>query len=192
MTAHRNSNGQALYQGSRLHLAVNHYAAGELAELLTDAARDPSRSPMLRRLSLLLPDGRELDVTVQVTNTGAVYDASGDWVDDDGRAYADVSGDFRLHAAARSVMDIADLPYLGGTGPDQAAADDEQRIRAHLDHHLPSLPGDGNRELLRDDVYRRAMALAESTRADRFADAERFAERGRQVPARSGGRGWSR
>jgi hypothetical protein len=180
-----------LYQGTRLHLAVNHYAAGELAELLSDAARDPSRSPMLRRLSLLLPDGRELDVTVQVTNTGAVYDASGDWVDDDGRAYVDISGDFRQHAAARSVMDIADLPYLGGTDHDQAAADDEQRIRAHLDHHLPSLPGDGNRELLRDDVYRRAIALAESTRAERLADAERMAEQMARARAGDSRGGWS-
>jgi hypothetical protein len=178
-----------MYQGSRLHLEVNRYAAEELADVLSAAARDPSRSPMLRRLSLLLPDGREFDVSVQVTDTGAVYDEHGEWRDDDGRAYADISGDFRLHTAARGVVDCIDLPYEAGGSVEETAAADERRIRAQLNHHLPSVPGDGNRELLRDDVYRRAMAAADATRSERMAEAERAAAQVRRTPT---GRGWSR
>jgi hypothetical protein len=168
---------QARYQGERLHLRVNRLAAADLRDVLAQAAGDPSRSPTLRRLSLVLPDGRELDVSVQVTDDGDIYNEHGEWVDDDGRAHADISGDFELHVAARQVIEAASTPYYDRPTDGRAVEVDERRIQWKLDLHLPAIPGDGAREVLRDDVYRRATAAADATRDERITDAHRFAQR---------------
>jgi hypothetical protein len=209
MTGHDDQPQQtAWYQGERLHLRVSRLAAGELADVLGFAATDPSTSPMQRRASLLLPDGRRLEMSIQVTDDGGVYNEHGEWIDDDAQPHADISGDFALHVAARDVIDAAAIPYYDRPTPERAADSDERRIRARLDQQLPAVPGDGARQVLRDNVYRRAITAADATRDKRIADAHRFADRHphaydgvaanhedqaeRESPDRDeGGRGWS-
>jgi hypothetical protein len=132
----RRDPGRAGYQGERLHLRVNHLAASELSELLGSAATDPTLSPMLRQTSLVLPDGRRLEVSVQVTDDGVVYDGHGEYVGEDGQPHVDISGDFAVHVAASRVMAAATSGYRQPWSLDAAAAVDVNRVRQALDEHL--------------------------------------------------------
>ena len=102
---------RAGYQGERLHLRVNRQAADALGEVLWSAATDPARSPVLRQTSLVLPDGRRLEVSVQVTDDGAVYNEHGEYVEDDRKPHGDISGDFAVNVAASRVMAAATSGY---------------------------------------------------------------------------------
>jgi hypothetical protein len=161
------------YQGERLHLRVNRLAAGELGELLDYAATDPSQAPIVRQASLVLPDGRRLEVSVQVTDDGAVYNDHGEYVTDDGQPHADLSGDFAVHVAASRVMAAATGGYRQAWAPDAAATVDVNHIRQALDEHLA---GDVH-PAVRDRIADRAMVAADKTRAQRLADAQRRVQR---------------
>ena len=149
---------------------------------LSAAAEDPSRSPGLRQVVLRLPDGRDLEVTVQVTDAGDVRDEDGRVIDYDGCAHADVSGDFTLHVAARRVIDSATAPYCEPVTAERAAEIDERRIRWKLDRHLPAMAGDDRLQAMRDDVCRRATARADAT-------VTRAARRPNALPVGGGGGG---
>jgi hypothetical protein len=126
---------------------------------------------MRREQTLTLPDGREVDVTVRVTDEGAVHDDHGEWINDDGRAYVDIGGDFKLHVGAREVLDAATAPYYGVPTPEHAQDSDDRRLRFKIDQHLPLDPHDPRRQAQREDVFRRAQELADATREQRLADA---------------------
>jgi hypothetical protein len=147
---------------------------------------------------------------VQVTDDGAVYNEHGEWRDDDGRAHADVSGDFAVHVAASEVIAAASSLYYDHPSPERAAETDERRIRWKLNQHLPELPGDEARQVQRERVYRQAMAAADATRDERLDFVDRYARErlandragqrtaeqgaGREAAdgaGRDAGRGWS-
>jgi hypothetical protein len=86
----------------------------------------------------VLPDGRRLELSVQVSDDGAVYDDHGEYVTDDGQPHADISGDFAVHVAASRVMAAATGGYRQSWTPDAAAAVDANRIRQALDEQLSS------------------------------------------------------
>ena len=159
---------RAGYQGERLHLRVNPLAASELSELLASAATDATRSPIVRQASLMLPDGRRLEVSVQVTDDGAVYE-DGEYVDEDGHPHVDIAGDFAVHVAASRVMAAATKGYRLAWPWDDAAGVDAKRIRRALDEHMR---GDVH-PAVRDRIADRAMAAADATRARRLAEAKR-------------------
>jgi hypothetical protein len=176
----------AMYQGSRLHLRVNRLAAADLAAVLSKAADNRRQAPLIRDVPLLLPDGRELTVIIQLMDAGHRRDARGNVVDSDGRSWADISGDFTLHVAARNVIDSASAPYPGRLTREQAIELDERRIRAKLDRVLPAIAGDDWLLAQREEVFRRAKAIADATRSKRIASA------GHGSGGRRGSSGWSR
>lgn len=172
--------GRVGYQGSRLHLRVNRNAADELAHVLGDASRDPSLHPMQRRLSLRLPDGRDLEVSINLTDDGDIRDEHGEYVDDDGLAHADISGDFALDQDARYVLDQMARPYPAGVeSPDDDAAADQRR----LDHALECVrwhgcrPGPSLSEAVVRDIAHRAQQQAEQTREERLTQVHRRHQR---------------
>lgn len=169
MTAER----EAWFQGSRVTLRVNAEAAAQLRDALDRIARlDPSAAATAQ-LGLRLPDGRpQSQLAVQLTDAGAIRDPHRTYASSDGVAYADVSGDFTTHVAARRVIDAATHPYLDVPRSDEVAATrDAARVDQALDGRMPApepLTG-----VARDTVRARALRAAARSRGQRIADAAR-------------------
>lgn len=97
---------QANYQGEHLGLSLNRdaaYALGDALERLRSSYRDDASA----QVPLRLPDGRTLQLRVSLNDRGALHDSYGDYLDDDGVAHADVTGDLAAHFEARKVLDAA-------------------------------------------------------------------------------------
>ena len=168
MTAER----EAWFQGSRVTLRVNAEAAAQLRDALDRIARlDPSAAATAQ-LGQRLPDGRPLRLAVQLTDAGAIRDPHRAYASSDGVAYADVSGDFTTHVAARRVIDAATHPYLDVPRSDEVAATrDAARVDQALDGRMPApepLTG-----VARDTVRARALRAAARSRGQQIADAAR-------------------
>jgi hypothetical protein len=169
VTVRANDSAWLGFQGSRLHLELNRYAAIRLRDALDRAIRARADSAPVQRTSWVLPDGRSLDVSVRLTDGAPEHDGRGG---DEGLACGDVSGDFAAHAAACGVLAVAIDSYLQlPRSPQEAEAHDQRRINDALDRHLPVWDGAGR--IVRDDIRDRAVAAADATRPRRLADAAR-------------------
>ncbi|CAN5901808.1 hypothetical protein BH23ACT10_BH23ACT10_30130 [soil metagenome] len=168
MTAER----EAWFQGSRVSLRLNAEAAVQLRDALDRIARlEPAAAP-IAQVELRLPDGRPLRLAIGLTDPGSNRDPHGVRVSSDGIPYADVSGDFSAHVAARRVIDTATRPYLDVPRSEQVAA---ARDAARVDHALNdrvSAP-DELTGVARDAVRARALLAASRSRGQRIADAAR-------------------
>jgi hypothetical protein len=162
------------FQGTRLHLELNHSAAVRLRDALDRSILNRADSAPVQRLSWQLPDGRSLDVSVRLTESGGDGDDHAEGTH--GPASGDVSGDFAIHAAACGVIAVATESYPRlPRSPQDAAAHDQRRINDALDRHVPGNNGAGH--CIRDDIRERAIAAADATRPRRLADAARSMSR---------------
>ncbi|CAN5889265.1 hypothetical protein BH23ACT10_BH23ACT10_34380 [soil metagenome] len=164
---------EAWFQGSRLCLDLNAEAAAQLRDALDHIAHsEPSGPSVLARLGVRLPDGRPLRLSVRLTDTGTIRDPDGAHRTSEGVAYADVSGDFDIHVAARRVVDAATLSYREVPASEQAAAElDAARADQALDGREPTGGALGGQ--VRDLVRARARRAADQSRGQRIADAAR-------------------
>lgn len=102
---------QANYQGEHLGLTLNRdavFALNDALEQLRHSVRDQTSAAV----PLRLPDGRTLQLRVSLTDAGEIRDANGDYLDDDGVAHGDVTGDLAAHADVRQVLDHVVRPSL--------------------------------------------------------------------------------
>jgi hypothetical protein len=170
---HQTPGRDAWFQGSRIRLDLNAEAAVQLRDTLDRIARsEPSSGAALARLDVRLPDGRPLRVSVRLTDAGTIRGPDGTYRSSEGVAYADVSGDFDTHVAARQVIDAATCPYLEVPRSEQAAAElDAARVDRVLDGRGPTAKVlDGQ---MRDVVRACAQQAADQTRTQRIADVVR-------------------
>ena len=171
MTAESHPQG---FQGSRLHLELNHRAAVRLRDALDRAIRNRADSAPVQRLSWQLPDGRSMDVSIRLAEAGGDGDVHAAGAHSP--ASGDVSGDFAIHAAACGVIAVATASYPRlPRSPQDAAAHDQRRINDALDRYVPGNNGAGH--CIRDDIRERAIAAADATRPRRLADAARSMSR---------------
>ena len=163
----------AWFQGSRVRLDLNAEAAAQLRDALDRIIRtDPSRDATLARSDVRLPDGRPLRLSVRLTDTGTIRDRDGVYRGSEGVAYADVSGDFDTHVAARQVIDAATRPYLEVPRSEQVAAElDAARVDQALHGRVPTAKALDDQT--RDAVRARAQRAADQSRGQRIADVVR-------------------
>ena len=163
---------EAWFQGSRVNLQLNAEAAVQLLDALDRMSRLEPTAAATTQLELQLPDGRPLRLAVRLTDAGAIRDPLSAYVFSDGVAYADVSGDFAAHVAARRAIDAATRPYLDVPRSNEVAATrDAARVDQALDGHgRASEPLAG---VARDAVRARALRTAARSRGQRIADAVR-------------------
>lgn len=163
---------EAWFQGSRLTLRVNAEAAAQLRDALDRIARLEPAAAATAQLELRLPDGRPVRLAVRLTDAVTIRAPHGAPGSANGMAYADVSGDFAEHVAARRVIDATTRPYLDAPRSDEVAA---TRDAARVDRALDG--GGAAPEPLagvaRDAVRARALRAAARSRGQRIADAVR-------------------
>jgi len=170
---HQTPGRDAWYQGSRLRLDLNAEAAVELRDALDRIVRsEPAGAAALARLDVRLTDGRPLRLSVRLTDAGTIHGPDGTYRSSEGVAYADASGDFDTHVAARQVIDAATRPYHEVFRSDQAAAElDAARVDRALDGRAPTAKALDDQT--RDAVRARAQRAADQTRDLRIADVVR-------------------
>lgn len=135
---------QANYQGEHLGLSLNRDAVFALEDALA-RLRSSFHDDAAAHVPLRLPDGRTLQLRMSLTDVGVIRDAHGDYLDDDGVAHGDVTGDLDRHYEARQVLDAAVRPHLAWelTSPQRDGIDQvdvDHLARTRVDAAIEALP----------------------------------------------------
>jgi hypothetical protein len=176
----------ASYQGEHVGLRLNRQAIDDLRDVLDGLSPGSSRRSG-GRVRVRLPDGRDLTLTVAVTDDGAVRDVHGEWVGDDGLAHGDVTGDLGRHHDAAQVIEAVtrtgylDLPLPGDEPQEFDGGWLERRDRDVIDGAVGRLAarhayGSASDRRWVQQLRDRAEQAAAATRTGRLAQAQRMAE----------------